>query len=433
MTGLFGSILGAEVVAATLDDRAWLGALCRTEAALAAACAEVGLIDDIAAAQVQAAADELASSDPDELNSIGDGSPVIPLVARLRSAAGPAEAAVHLGATSQDILDTAAMLVCADALDVIIDRLNTAADHAAGLAANHRDTPMVARTLLQQATPTTFGAVAIGWTAGLDAARDRLVLIRQNGLAVQLAGAGGTSAALYPHGPAVRRVLAKELGLLDPNRGWHTERGRICELAAALGTACAAAGTVALDIVLLAQTELAEVAEGAGGGSSAMPHKHNPIAAVTARAAALQAPGLVATLLAAASGHELQRAAGSWHAEWLPLVRLLEATAGAAARLADSLAGLAVNTIRMKANLDAGNGLTVAERVAAAAADRLGKATAQRKVGEASTDPRGFRAALLADPELALTELELDELLDPSGYLGHAPDEVDSYLEDRHR
>jgi 3-carboxy-cis,cis-muconate cycloisomerase len=356
MSALWDSIFGATVVAAATDDQAWLQALCDTEAALAIACRSVGLVDASVADAVVQVCTRVAADGPGALGpeSAADGNPVIPLVRRLRDRAqeayGPSvAAAVHLGATSQDILDTAAMLVARNALVVILAAVEDASAACTSLVRTHRDTAMIGRTLMQQAIPTTFGAVAAGWGDGLDLALRRLSLTR-DGLAVQLGGAAGTLAGWHPHGAAVRAALAGQLGLVDPGTVWHTERSRIAVLAADLGVSCGTFGKVATDIVLLSQDEVGELRERSGGGSSTMPHKHNPIAAITARAAAAQAPGLVATVLGAMPA-ELQRGAGPWHAEWLPLTALLTAAGGAATRLAESLAGLQVCTDAMVRNL----------------------------------------------------------------------------------
>jgi 3-carboxy-cis,cis-muconate cycloisomerase len=353
---LWDPVFGATAVAHATGDRAWMRALCGTEAALARACASAGLIDDATADTIGFACVELARSDPAGLGrrAAGDGNPVIPLVhdlrARVHDAAGPTGAAgVHLGATSQDIVDTAAMLVARSALDVILDALGEAADACAALARSHRTTAMIGRTLMQQALPTTFGAVAAGWGEGLDRSVARLRGVRAE-LAVQLGGATGTLAGWHPDGPAVRAAFAAELALTDPGSVWHTERSRIAALAAGLGITCGSLAKVAGDVVLLGQTEVGELRESRGGGSSSMPHKHNPVAAITARAAAAQAPGLVATLLAAMPA-ELQRGAGPWHAEWQALTALLQATGGAAARVAESLSGLQVDAAAMARNL----------------------------------------------------------------------------------
>jgi len=274
---------------------------------------------------------------------------------------------------------------------------------------------MAARTLLRQAAPTTFGAVAAGWGAGLDRAVARLAAVE---FAAQLGGAAGTLAALHPHGPTVRQAFARELDLTDPEGVWHTERTRVAELAGALAGAAGAAGKVATDVVLLAQTEVGEVREAAPGGSSSLPHKQNPVAAITTRAAAAQAPGLAATLYSAMSG-EQQRAAGAWHAEWPALMALLRWTGGAAARLRQCLSGLYVDAAAMHENLSRTSGLLLADRIAAHLAPAMGRAAAEQTVRDAARS--GNLDTLDVDPEL----------LDPGTYLGHAGDLVDAYLRGR--
>lgn len=351
MSALWDPIFGRTAVATTTDDRAWLAALCEVEAALARAAAQVGLIDVAAAAAIGVACAAAQGGDPADLGrrAAADGNPVIPLVQELRARCPEHAGAVHYGATSQDIVDTAAMLVTRRALAVVLAGLVDVGGACSRLARVHRQTVMAGRTLLQQAVPTTFGAVAAGWGEGVARVGARLAELNAE-LAVQLGGAAGTMAATYPHGPALRTALAEELDLVDPGTVWHTERSRIADLAGALGATCGVLAKIATDVVLLAQTDVGEVAEAVGGTSSAMPHKQNPIAAVTARAAAAQAPGLVATLLAAMPA-ELQRGAGPWHAEWQPLLALIAATGGGADRLATSLAGLRVDAAAMTRNL----------------------------------------------------------------------------------
>ncbi len=364
---LFDPLFGADRVAARLDDDAWVAALLAVEVALAHAAAENGVIP---AAHADLIADAVAGIAPAEIDpaalglaAVAGGNPVIPLVRLLRAAAGEAAESVHVGATSQDVMDTAAVLLTGWAGEVVLTDLHGAADAAAALAAAHRHTPMIARTLGQQALPTTFGLVAAGWCAGLDRARARLAAVLA-ALPVQLGGPAGTLDGL----PAGRPLpaLAARLGLADPGLPWHTERTRVGELAGALGVAAGACAKPATDIVALAGTELGEVEESAPGDSSSMPHKRNPIAAVTARAAARRAPGLVAVLLAAMDG-EHQRAAGAWHAEWETLTDLLRATGGAAARLRTSLEGLVVHPERMAAHLpvdpDVGHAVALTDRI----------------------------------------------------------------------
>lgn len=352
---LFGPLSGADRVDGLLDDAAWVAALLEVELALSAVAAEQGLVDGTDADGVERAVAAVAGVDPHALaaESVEGGNPVIPLARRLRAAAARiqpgAERAVHPGATSQDVLDTGLMLLTRRAGHRVVEDLGAGADAAARLAAGHRDTPCAARTLGQQALPTTFGAVAASWCAGLDRARVRLAAVLDE-LPVQYGGAAGTLAASHPHGPAVADALAARLGLAPQGVPWHTERTRIGELAGALGVAAGACAKPATDVVLLAATEVGEVSEAAPGDSSSMPHKRNPAAAVTARGSARRAPGLVATLLAAAE-QEHQRAAGAWHAEWETLTDLLRVSAGAASRLRTCLAGLAVHPEAMARNL----------------------------------------------------------------------------------
>jgi 3-carboxy-cis,cis-muconate cycloisomerase len=424
--GLFDGVLAAGGVRPAVADDAWVRALLDAEAALALAAARVGLVSPADAAAVAAACHSLDV----DIAAVGaeaaaSGTPVVPLVRRLRAALPESAArAVHIGATSQDIVDTAAMLVAHRALGPLLDDLAGLAGTAAGLAEEHRDTLVAGRTLLQQALPTTFGLVAAGWLTGLDRARRRLAAVRADVLAVQLGGAVGTLAAYQEPprtnagadvGVALVAAFAAELGLAEPDLPWHTERTRIADLGGALGAAAGAVAKVARDITLYAQTEVSELSEDGGeGGSSTMPHKHNPVRAISAAAAAAQAPGLVATLLAAMP-HEYQRAAGAWHAEWRPLRSLLESTGSAAYQLRQSLDGLQVDADRMRANLDLTHGALLAERVAGALRPTVGAEKAHELVRDAAGN-------LAGDPRIAehLSSDELTRLLDPATYLGSA-------------
>lgn len=349
--GLFDEVLARGPVREAVGDRAWLRALLSTEAALGAAQAELGLIPAAAAAAIAAACD------PDRYDvaalaraAAAPGNPVPPLVQALRAEVGAdATAFVHFGATSQDILDTAAMLVTRDALAMIREAVRRAANEAARLARTHRDTPQAGRTLLQHALPITFGLTAVTWWDALGAAGAALAGARDLP-AAQLGGAVGTRHAYGTAGPALVGRFAAELGLATPALAWHTNRVRVGQLAGALGVTAGAIGKVARDVTLLASSEVGEVAEAAPGGSSAMAHKRNPVASVAALGCASQAPGLVATLLAAMV-QEHQRAAGAWHAEWRPLRELLVAVGSAAEWLATCLAELVVDERAMAANL----------------------------------------------------------------------------------
>jgi 3-carboxy-cis,cis-muconate cycloisomerase len=436
--GLFDGVLARGPVRERVDDRAWLGAMLDVEAALARAQARAGVIGQEDADAI-AAACEPAGFDATDLGrrAAASGNPVVPLVHDLgERVKGDAAAQVHRGATSQDVLDTAAMLVARRALGPLLGDLDAAADAAATLAARHRDSPQAGRTLLQQAVPIAFGLKAAGWMVALDEASERLAEVREGRLAVQLGGAAGTLAAMGEAGPAVVTELARELVLAEPVLPWHTDRTRVAELAGALGEACGAAAKVARDVVLLAQTEVAEVREGgvgARGGSSAMPHKRNPVAAVSVLACAQQAPGLVATLLAAMAG-EHERAAGAWHAEWRPLAELLRLTGSAAAWLRDCLEHLEVDAARMRANLEAGGGVLLADRVAAALTPALGRAAAHDLVRDVARSvgagDGSFADLLVRRPEVRdhLGSETLAHLLDPAGAMGAAPALVDRAL-----
>ena len=352
VSGLFDEVLAHGPVRAAVSDRAWLAAMLDAEAALARAEAASGLIPPAAATAITAAC-QPDRYDPAELGAAarGSGTPVLPLVDALRREVPPEVAEfVHYGATSQDILDTATMLVTHRALGPLLDDLSGTANASATLAREYRQAPMAGRTLLQHALPVTFGLKAAGWMVALDEAGQRLAEVRETRLAVQPGGAAGTQAAFRGLGPSVAAGFARELGLTHPVLPWHTNRTRIGELAGALATTAGVLAKIARDVTLLAQTEVAEVAEAAPGRSSAMPHKRNPVASVSAYACASQAPGLAATLFAAMT-QEHERAAGGWQAEWRPLRELLVAVGSAAAWMRECLAGLTVDEAALAANL----------------------------------------------------------------------------------
>src|SRR5580658_2832679 len=446
--GLFGGVFARGGVEA--DDAAWLQAMLDTEAALARALEQAGMAPAGAGEAVTATA-RAVNFDIDELGELAalTGNPVPGLARELaRRVPQAAVSAVHRGATSQDIVDTAAMLLARRAIDVILPDLARAADAAAGLAREYRTTIMIGRTLLQQAVPVTFGLTAAGWMTALDEASEGLAVISSGRLAVQFGGAAGTLASLGDRGREVAALLAGELGLALPVLPWHTDRLRIIDLGAALARTTAALGKIARDVTLLAQSEVGEVSEGAAapsgrrvqstgggpasaprrGGSSAMPNKHNPVAAIAILGCTRQVPGLLATLVAAGE-QEHQRAAGAWHAEWEPLTALLRLTGSASSWGVELLSGLTVDTSRMAANLVAAGGLPLAERVTALLRPSLGAPRAHDLVAtaaiRAATSGVPLRDVLLDTPEVAdklaqagITESQVDQALSPAGYLG---------------
>ncbi len=436
--GLFGSLFARG--AASTSDEAWLQAMLDTEAALARAAERAGLAPPGSGAAVTSVASSRLFSNADLSGAAAaTGNPVPALVKTLTGLlpAEPAGAAgaIHLGATSQDIIDTAAMLIARQSLGAILADLTTAADSCAALARVHAATVMAGRTLLQQAVPVTFGLVAAGWLTAIDEARQRLHEVRATRLAIQFGGAAGTLASLGTDGPRVAELLATELALRSPALPWHTNRLRVVELAAALAGACAAMGKLARDVTLLAQTEVGEVHEdtagGTKGGSSAMPHKQNPVASIVVLGNTRRAPQLLASLASAAE-HEHQRAAGAWHSEWLPFTDLLTLTSSAAAWTADLLAGLRVDPARMAANLAAAHGLPLAEHVTALLAPVLGRLEAHALVAQASARAvrdnldlaEALRATEAASARLTaagITDADLAAALTPGNYLGATP------------
>jgi 3-carboxy-cis,cis-muconate cycloisomerase len=411
------------------------------EAALAAAEARAGLIPRKAAATI-ASCCEATRFDPEELGREGRaaGNPVPPLVKALTAAVSEVseEAAryVHKGATSQDIVDSAAMLVARRALDLILAQLEGISHACARLAEEHRENIMAGRTLLQQALPTTFGLKAAGWLVSVLEGRRKLLVVAERGLAAQLGGAAGTLASLGESGVSVLGEFTRELDLAEPVVPWHTDRTRIAEIGGALSLLAGVLGKIALDVILMAQTEVGEVAEPAGegrGGSSTLPHKRNPILSVTAAANTRRVQALAQTLYQAVIG-EHERAAGAWHAEWEALSEALALTGGAAAAVREVTEGLEVYPEKMRQNLDETGGMLMAENVTTVVSDRLGRLEAHEIVGAASRrvadSGKPFREELLAEPVLRerLSAEEIDAVLDPVGYLGSAGTFIDRAL-----
>ncbi|MGC0418310.1 3-carboxy-cis,cis-muconate cycloisomerase [Embleya sp. AB8] len=430
--GLLEPVRAGTAVEAATSDAAQLRALLEVEAALARAQARIGLIPPASAAAIDAVVARGRFEAVDLARRAREaGNPVVPLVRELTSAVralDPAAAEhVHLGATSQDIVDSAAMLVAARALDVTLPDLARTAAALARLAERHRYTVQAGRTLTQHAVPTTFGLVAAGWCVLVGDAYARTRAVR-DALPAQLGGAAGTLASFGASGIALLGPFAAELGLAEPVLPWHTLRTPILDLAGALAQVTGALGKFAGDVALLGQTEVGEVAEPAGagagrGGSSAMPHKRNPVLSVLIVSAARQLPGYGSILAASMAGAEYQRPAGAWHAEWQPLRAALRLAGGAAETAAELAEGLVVFPDRMRANLELTHGRIVSERLAAELAVGVGRDEARRMLGEASgTSARTGRH---------LRDLlgRLDEaVFDPAAYLGSAPALLDRAL-----
>lgn len=349
----FGFLVLAGPVAEATSTWAWVTALLDVEAALARAHADAGDIPADRAERVAAACDtgggDLGAVVEDA--ALG-GNLVIPLVTRLRATVGPDDAAaVHLGATSQDVMDAATALVVRRTSEVVSTGFHGATRTVGDLAATYWDVPMVARTLGQHAVATTFATVTTRWADGLGAAAAAVASVARR--PVGLGGPSGDGTSLGPAGDVVRERFAARLDLPVAPTARHAQRSDSATFAGAWGVAAAAVAKIALDVVLLAQDDVGEVAELAAGagGSSSMAHKRNPVAAISARAAAMQVPGHVATVLHAASSGEWERAAGAWHAEWPATNAILRATGSAVHWLGRSLERVVVDPSRMAVNL----------------------------------------------------------------------------------
>ena len=356
---IFEGFLSTSETLGAFSDRAFVDAMLRFEAALARAQAAEGLIPDSAAHSIVGSCKvELFDVAKIVRESGRAGSVAIPLVKALREAVGlfNAEAApfVHFGSTSQDVIDSAMSLVTREAVALIETDLAKAAEALMQLAVQHAATPMLARTLMQPASVTSFGFKCAGWAAPLVRSRLRLREAARHALQLQLGGAVGTLAQMGPQAGAVRARMAKELGLADPGATWHTQRDEWVVLGCELGLLTGSLGKIAVDVSLLGQYEVAEVAEPSEpgrGGSSAMPHKRNPVASMVAIAAAHRAPQRVAALLGAMP-QQHERALGAWQAELGEWPQLLMSAHGSVRAMAAALPGLQVDAARMRANID---------------------------------------------------------------------------------
>ncbi|MCI2261081.1 3-carboxy-cis,cis-muconate cycloisomerase [Xanthomonas indica] len=430
---LLRPLFGDPAVDALFDDRARLQAMLDVEAALARAQARCGVIPASAAAPIAAACDAARYDVPALAAATAlAGNPAIPLVKALTAqvAAADEDAArwVHWGATSQDIIDSGAVLQLRAALDHVEAQLDALCAALAALAQRERDTGLPGRTLLQQAVPVTFGLKAAGWLDALQRSRRRLQALREDALVLQFGGAAGTLAALQSQGLAVAEALAAELRLPLPALPWHAARDRIGEIGAAFALLAGSLGKIGRDVALLMQSEVAEAFEPAAagkGGSSAMPHKRNPVGCVVAIAAATRAPGLLATLCAALP-QEHERAVGGWHAEWETLPELVRLSAGSLAQVRVLAEGLELDRARMAAHLDSHGGLLYAEAVAVTLAAHLGKAAAhalvETAVRRALATQQHLRAVLAEEPQVTavLAPADLDALFASDSWRGMA-------------
>src|ERR1700712_5902023 len=441
LSPLLAPLFSSAAMRAVCDDAAVLQHMLDFEAALARAEAAAGVIPASAVGSIakacKAEAFDIAVLAEAATRS---GNLAIPLVKALTAhvAKTDADAAryVHWGATSQDVIDTGAMLGLRAGIGALLADTGRAIAGFVALARKHRHTPVVARTWLQHALPMPFGLKLAEYAAALHRSRKRLQRLRTETLALQFGGAAGTLAALGDKGLAVSERLAQELKLPLPEAPWHTHRDRIAEAASVCAILAGSCGKIARDVSLMMQTDVGEAFQPSGegrGGSSTMPHKRNPVAAATALAAATMAPNLAATIFAAqVQDHE--RSAGPWHAEWPTLPTLLLVTSGELAAIVDIAEGLEVDVVRMRTNLDATGGLIIAEAVAMALAEKIGKSDAHHLIERASkkavAGKKGLREVLAADPKIKthLSADRLTKLFVPMAYQGASQALIDRLL-----
>ena len=422
-----------DAMRAIFSASARLARMLEFEAALARAEARAGVIPQMAADAIALQCDA-KRFDTGEIDAAARtaGNVAIPLVAALTRAVGAVDADakgyVHWGATSQDAIDTGLVLQLRDALALIDADLARLAGALAMQARRHTATVLSGRTWLQQALPITLGVKLAAIVSALDRHRDRIASLRSRALVLQFGGAAGTLASLHERGLAVSDELGRELGLEVPDMPWHTERDRLCEIAATLGMLTATLGKLARDLSLLAQTEVGEADEPAApgrGGSSTMPQKRNPVGASIALAASLRVPGLVATMLQAAV-QEHERGLGNWPAEWETLPQIVMLTAGALDAMAEVAQGLDIHVDRMRANLDLTHGLIFAEAVQMALAPAMGRDAAHSLVAgacrRASAQRAHLRDILENEPRVndVLGREAIAHLFDPAAYLGQS-------------
>jgi 3-carboxy-cis,cis-muconate cycloisomerase len=430
---LFDAYFTARDMREVFCDQGRVQAMLDFEAALARAEARVGLIPQSAVAPISAAC-QAGHYDFAALGEAiaGAGNSAIPLVKALgkqiASHNAEAERYVHLGATSQDVMDSGLVLQLRQALELIENDLAQLGQILADQAQRYAATPLAGRTWLQHATPVTLGMKIAGWLGAVTRSRQRLVELKPRLLVLQFGGASGTLAALGDQAMPIAQALAEELQLTLPDQPWHTQRDRVVEFGAVLGLIAGSLGKLGRDISLLMQTEAGEVFEPSApgkGGSSTMPHKRNPVGAAVLIGAATRVPGLLSTLFSAMP-QEHERSLGLWHAEWETLPDICCLVSGSLQQALLVAQGLEVDAERMARNLDLTQGLVLAEAVSIVLAQRVGRDTAHHLLEQcckrAVAEQRHLRAVLGDEPQVTaeLTAAELDHLLDPAHYLGQA-------------
>ena len=434
---LFRDAFGTAAMRDIFSDTALVGRYVEVEVALAKAEARIGVIPAKAADEIARRADA-GALDVELLRKETDlvGYPILPVVHQLVKQCGDAGRYVHWGATTQDIMDTAVVLQMRDALRIVGDDIAALRAILADLSKKHRDTAMAGRTHLQQALPVTFGYKTAIWLAMFDRHAARLDELKPRVLVGQFAGAAGTLASLGDKGFAVQEALCDELALGVPASSWHVARDGFAEVINFLTLVTGTLGKIALDVMIMASTEFAEVYEPfvkGRGASSTMPQKRNPISSELMLAAS-KAVRQHAGLMLDAMVQDFERATGPWHAEWVAIPESFVLTAGALNQARFALGGLIVDAARMKQNLDMSKGLIVAEAVMMQMAPFIGRQQAHDIVYGACriVNEKGgtLAEALNAMPEVTkhFDGAAIARMTDPANYCGLAPQMVDRVI-----
>lgn len=443
MSQLYASLFYQPDVTAIFSDHALLGYMVQAEVALAKAQAQVNVIPALAAMIIeQVGQNAVAQIDMDALATATGlaGNIAIPFVkqftALVKQQDEDASRYVHWGATSQDIIDTATILQCRDALALIEQQVQQAYQVSLKQAQQYRDQVMIGRTWLQQALPITLGHKFARWAGAFKRDLDRLHAMKGRVLTAQLGGAAGSLASLQDQGSTVVQAFAAQLNLTVPACTWHGERDRMVEIASTLALIVGNVGKIAKDWSLLMQTEIAEVFEPAAkgrGGSSTMPHKRNPVAAASILAAANRVPALMASVYQSMV-QEHERALGAWHAEWLAIPEIFQLCAGALERGSEVLEYMQVNADAMQRNLEYTHGLIMAEAVMMALAPKLGRLNAHHLVEQAcqqAVAQHQHLKTVLSNMEqvnVHFNDQALDDLFNPASYLGNIQAQIDAVL-----
>lgn len=436
--GLFEPVLVSDEIARVTSAENWVQKMVEVECSLARAQARLGLIPASAAEAISLLANS-HDLDPTEMGRAARSSatPVIPLV-RMLSAKLPKEAMpwIHYGATSQDILDSATMLIAKESLQVILNRLFELCSGLAALTERHRETIMVGRTLMQHALPYTFGLKSAVWLSGILDSTLGLERIYVDRLAVQIGGAGGTLAAYGSAGIELIKLVADDLGLNPIGIPWHSQRQRMVELGSALVMLSGTLAKMANDIALGSQAEIGELSEslGGGGGSSAMPQKVNPVGAIVVNAGFRRSQGLLVTLYGCLIA-ENERGAGEWQSEWQSIQELLRLGGGSVTRSLTMIDNLSVDESRMLENLQLSRGNVMSERVLQSMTQLLGR-TEAHEVIRVATVQSALNGTLLSE-ELQKVEAfrenfssdQVQEMFDPASYLGSYNEFIDQTLD----